>query len=53
LLPALGGGVHIIKLWMWTPEKRSRMAEIARKTKRYPSDLTDADSDSFRPGIPI
>ena len=30
-------------LWMWTPESRGRMAEIARKTKRYPSDLTDEE----------
>ncbi|NIE81778.1 IS5/IS1182 family transposase, partial [Asaia sp. As-1742] len=26
---------------MWTPEQRARMAGIARKTKRYPSDMTD------------
>ena len=26
---------------MWTKQSRGRMAEIARKTKRYPSDLTD------------
>ncbi|NHO55402.1 IS5/IS1182 family transposase, partial [Acetobacter estunensis] len=26
---------------MWTPEQRGRMARITRKTKRYPSDMTD------------
>ena len=30
-------------LCMWTPEQRSRMAAIAQKTKRYPSDLTDGE----------
>jgi hypothetical protein len=28
---------------MWTQESRARMADIARKTKRYPSDLTDEE----------
>jgi len=27
---------------MWTEQSRGRMAKIAKKTKRYPSDLTDA-----------
>ncbi|MET3524767.1 hypothetical protein ABID25_006638, partial [Mesorhizobium abyssinicae] len=31
----------IIKLWMWTEQSRGRMARIAKKTKRYPSDLAD------------
>ncbi|MDE2181381.1 MAG: IS5/IS1182 family transposase, partial [Alphaproteobacteria bacterium] len=26
---------------MWTEQSRGRMAKIAKKTKRYPSDLTD------------
>ena len=30
------------KLVMWTPATRGRMAEIEKKTKRYPTDLTDA-----------
>src|SRR5471032_1311334 len=28
---------------MWTQENRGRMANIARKTKRYPTDLTDEE----------
>ncbi|MDE2333152.1 MAG: IS5/IS1182 family transposase, partial [Rhodospirillales bacterium] len=28
---------------MWTRESRGRMAAIARKTKRYPTDLTDEE----------
>lgn len=28
---------------MWTAEQRGRMARIARKTRRYPSDLTDEE----------
>jgi Putative transposase of IS4/5 family (DUF4096) len=28
---------------MWTPTNRGRMAKIEKKTKRYPSDLTDEE----------
>ncbi|ESW72021.1 hypothetical protein X772_33600 [Mesorhizobium sp. LSJC280B00] len=28
---------------MWTKQSRGRMAQIAKKTKRYPSDLTDEE----------
>src|SRR6516225_3533060 len=28
---------------MWTPATRGRMAEIEKKTKRYPTDLTDEE----------
>jgi hypothetical protein len=28
---------------MWTRQTRGRMAAIERKTKRYPTDLTDED----------
>ena len=28
------------------------MAEIARKTKRYPSDLTDAEWEQIKPLLP-
>ncbi|MDP1729800.1 MAG: IS5/IS1182 family transposase, partial [Devosia sp.] len=28
---------------MWTPATRGRMAEIAKKTKRYPTDLTEEE----------
>ena len=31
------------KLGMWTPATRGRMAKIEKKTKRYPSDLTDEE----------
>lgn len=39
-------------LWMWTPEQRGRMARIARKTKRYPSDLTDEEWARIAPLMP-
>jgi hypothetical protein len=28
---------------MWTEQTRRRMAKIAKKTKQYPSDLTDEE----------
>ena len=34
---------------MWTEQSRGRMAEIARKTKRYPSDLTDEEWARIEP----
>lgn len=36
---------------MWTKETHGRMAKIERRTKRYPSDLTDAEmgADSIAP----
>jgi putative transposase len=34
---------------MWTPESRGRVASIARKTKRYPSDLTDEEWAAIAP----
>ena len=34
---------------MWTRENRGRMAGIARKSRRYPSDLTDAEWDRIAP----
>ena len=37
---------------MWTPGSRGRMAEIARKTRRYPSDLTDEEWERIRPLMP-
>lgn len=37
---------------MWTPEQRGRIAEIARKTKRYPSDLTDDEWERMAPLMP-
>ena len=37
---------------MWTEQSRGRMAEIARKTKRYPSDLTDEEWERIAPLMP-
>src|ERR1700721_1308202 len=37
---------------MWTEESRGRMAKIAKKTKRYPSDLTDEEWDQIAPLMP-
>ncbi|WP_146220156.1 transposase, partial [Komagataeibacter saccharivorans] len=37
---------------MWTPEQRDRMANITRKTKRYPSDLTDEEWERIAPLMP-
>lgn len=39
-------------LWMWTRQPRGRMARIARKTKRYPSDLTDEEKARIAPLTP-
>jgi putative transposase len=37
---------------MWTRQTRGRMAEIERRTKRYPSDLTDAEWQWVEPMLP-
>ncbi len=37
---------------MWTAESRGRMAKIAKKTKRYPSDLTDEQWSAVEPFLP-
>jgi transposase len=37
---------------MWTAKQRGRIAEIARKTKRYPSDLTDEEWERLAPLMP-
>ena len=37
---------------MWTEQSRGRMAKIARKTKRYPSDLTDEEWEQIAPLMP-
>src|SRR5258708_16110892 len=37
---------------MWTEQSRGRMAQIAKKTKRYPSDLTDEEWGQFAPLLP-
>ena len=37
---------------MWTSESRGRVAKIERKTKRYPSDLTDDEWAAMEPLMP-
>ena len=37
---------------MWTEQSRGRMAKIAKKTKRYPSDLTDEEWGEIAPLMP-
>src|SRR5688572_32121099 len=37
---------------MWTEQSRGRMADIAKKTKRYPSDLTDEEWERIAPFLP-
>jgi putative transposase len=37
---------------MWTPASRGRMAGIEKKTKRYPSDLTDEEWSAVEPLLP-
>ncbi|MFE1597304.1 transposase [Methylobacterium sp. ID0610] len=37
---------------MWTEQSRGRMAEIATKTQRYPSDLTDEEWAPIAPVMP-
>jgi hypothetical protein len=37
---------------MWTEQNRGWMAKIARKTKRYPSDLTDEEWVEIAPLTP-
>jgi transposase len=37
---------------MWNEKSRSRMAQIAKKTKRYPSDLTDEEWAQIAPLMP-
>ena len=37
---------------MWTRESRGRMAEIAGKTRRYPTDLTEEEWQRIKPLLP-
>jgi putative transposase len=37
---------------MWTPTTRGRTADLARKTKRYPTDLTDDEWACIQPFLP-
>lgn len=38
---------------MWTEASRSRISKIERKTKRYPSDLTDEEWQRIAPLMPL
>src|SRR6185312_10493107 len=38
---------------MWTPATRGRMAEIEKKTRRYPTDLTDEEWARICPFLPV
>ena len=42
----------LFKLGMWTREIRGRMAGIARKSRQYPSDLTDVEWKRIEPLMP-
>jgi hypothetical protein len=37
---------------MWTPAIRGRMAKIEKKTRRYPTDLTDEEWSHIAPLLP-
>ena len=37
---------------MWTEQSRGRMARLEKKTKRYPSDLTDEEWERIAPLLP-
>src|SRR5215207_9819020 len=37
---------------MWTRSNRGRMADLAKKTKRYPTDLTDEEWSKIAPLLP-
>jgi transposase len=45
-------GVVWFKLGVWTQENRGRMADTARKTKRYPTDLTNEEWERIEPLLP-
>jgi len=47
-----GAALGVIKLGMWTSTDHGRMAEIEKKTKRYPSDLTDEEWERINPLLP-
>ena len=38
--------------WMWTKASRGRMAELEKRTKRYPTDLTDEGWEIIDPFLP-
>lgn len=48
----MGWRAALFTLAMWTRESRGRMAELARKTRRYPSDLTDEEWAVVEPLLP-
>jgi hypothetical protein len=42
----------VIQAWDLDPANRGRMAKIEKKTKHYPSDLTDEEWERIRPLLP-
>ncbi|MFX8637082.1 IS5/IS1182 family transposase, partial [Acinetobacter baumannii] len=38
---------------MWTQASRGRMADLERRAKRYPTDLTDEEWSIVRPLLPV
>jgi hypothetical protein len=47
-----GGAFDRFMLGMWTQADRGRMAKIEKKTKRYPSGLTDEEWARIEPRLP-
>jgi len=44
--------VAFFALWMWTKASRGRMAGLEKRTKRYPTDLTDEGWEIIDPFLP-
>jgi len=44
--------VAFFALWMWTKASRGRMAELEKRTKRYPTDLNDEGWEIIDPFLP-
>ena len=44
--------VAFFPLWMWTKTSRGRMVELEKRTKRYPTDLTDEGWEIIDPLLP-
>jgi putative transposase len=39
----------VIKLWMWTAQTRGRVAALEKKTRRFPTNLTDEEWCQIEP----
>ena len=44
--------VAFFALWMWTKASRGRTVELEKRTKRYPTDLTDEGWEIIDPFLP-